>query len=651
MLKKLLFAVAMVVFATALNAQTVIWSEDFESGATLPAGWTQQTGASDGGWLVGTNTALSSTSFPIPSNGSGNMLGTNDDKCNCNKLNDLVILPPFDLTAQAGEKLFLIYDLFFAKLSYQGVIENLDGFASTDGGANWLPLKAIKGRPFWVNPSGFEVTDYAGMTDVLFALKYSDNGGWLYGAAIDNVKLVIPDDVIKTNVAAVGLSRYIDAVPTYFEYAKFWTGGEMYLTGTVNNPGFVNVTSFDIQVSNGTTTTTETVTVDMPFDESYDFELPYTVAAGVNDVQVTVNNINGAGDDGDPSDNVDNASVEGVTPVAGRKVIGEEATGTWCQWCPRGAVMMDFLTENYDNFIGIAVHNADPMVVAAYDGPVSAAVGGYPSGLIDRAYGDVDPLEFEDYFIDRMSQEPVVAINQNVDWDATTRTATVTSYFKFLQEMNGDFRVAVAFTEDDVTGTASTWGQKNAYSGGGSGPMGGYENLPTTVPASQMVYDHVARAIVGGFGGAANSAPATNPAGTVFSYQTTYTVPNAYDVTQMHAVTMLINNAGGEILNAEATAIPNIFTGVKDANSAVSVKMFPNPVVDEATIKINLTETSDVMVRIVDAMGKVVVERNYANISGEQRLPFRVGDMATGAYVLSVTAGGQTVAQTFVISR
>ncbi|MBK8196020.1 MAG: T9SS type A sorting domain-containing protein [Lewinellaceae bacterium] len=137
----------------------------------------------------------------------------------------------------------------------------------------------------------------------------------------------------------------------------------------------------------------------------------------------------------------------------------------------------------------------------------------------------------------------------------------------------------------------------------------------------------------------------------MFSYETTYIVPNAYDVTQMHAVTMLINNAGGEVLNAEATAIPNIFTGVKDANSAVSVKMFPNPVVDEATIKINLTETSDVMVRIVDAMGKVVVERNYANISGEQRLPFRVGDMATGAYVLSVTAGGQTVAQTFVISR
>ena len=55
--------------------------------------------------------------------------------------------------------------------------------------------------------------------------------------------------------------------------------------------------------------------------------------------------------------------------------------------------------------------------------------------------------------------------------------------------------------------------------------------------------------------------------------------------------------------------------------------------------------------RVVDAMGRVVVERNYSSVSGEQQLPFRVGSLATGAYMLSVTAKGQTVTESFVISR
>lgn len=650
MLKKLLFAVAFVVAATAMNAQTVIWEENFESGTTLPAGWVQQTAATDGGWKIGTNTAVSSQSFPIPNNASGNIMASNDDQCNCTKLNDRVIFPAFDLTAYAGSSLYLTYDLFFAKLSYQGITEGLKVQASVDGGTTWTTVKDIKGRVFWVTPSGADVSAYAGMANVLFALNYTDGGGWLYGAAVDNIKLIVPDNTLKASMAGVGISRYLDAIPAYFNYDKYWTNGEMYLTGTVSNPGFVPITSFDLVISNGTNTVTESYTVDMPFDESYDFEIPYTVKAGDNDVSVTVSNINGSVDN-DPADNTGSAFVEGVTPVAGRKVIGEEATGTWCQWCPRGAVMMDFMTAEYPEFIGIAVHNGDPMVVGAYDAGMGALIGGYPSGLLDRTYNDVDPTEFENYYIARMALEPKVSINQNVAWDETTRTVTVSSYFKFLEEMNGDFRVAVIFTEDDVTGTTSTYAQKNAYAGGAAGPMGGYENLPATIPASQMVYDHVARALIGGFNGAAGTAPATNPAGTVFSNENTYVVPAAYDITQMHAITVLIDNTSGEVLNAEQTDIPNLFVGTKNPDQLVSVKMFPNPVVDEATIKLNLKESSDVQMRVIDAMGRVVVERNYSSVSGEQQLPFRVGSLATGAYMLSVTAKGQTVTESFVISR
>lgn len=652
MLKKLLFASALFVFATALHAQTIIWEENFNAGTTLPAGWTQQTSASDGGWKVGTAAALSSGSFTIPNNASGNILATNDDGCNCNKNSDLVILPMFDLTAYADSTLYLTYDIFFARLCYQGIFENLEAYASVDNGVTWQSLKPLKGRTVWVNPSGFDVSTFAGQDSVLLGIKYSDGGGWLYGAAVDNFKLIIPDNTLKTSLTQVALSRYIDAIPTYFEYSNFLTGGEMFITGNVNNIGFQNIASFDLYVNDGSGTDTLKYSgLDIPFDENFEVNIPYTVKEGDNNVSVTLANING-GDDNDLSDNAGDASVTGVTPVAGRKVVLEEATGTWCTWCPRGAVMLDFMAESYpETAIAIAVHNGDPMKVTAYDGPFSTLIGGsYPSVAVDRIHIG-DPLEFEDFYIERMQDAPAIAINQNVDFNEVTRKVEVTSYVKFLEEMNGNFGIAVVYTEDNVTGTLSTYAQVNAYAGGCNGPMGDFVNLPSPVPANQMVYNHVARSIVGTFTGNGNAVPDNNPAESIISFESAYTVPTSFDVTEMHAITLFIDKTTGDIINAEKTAIPNVFVSTNAPDEIVSVSMFPNPVQDAATIKLNLTETSDVQIRILDAYGKVAAEQNYANMSGEQRLPFQVGNLAAGAYMMSVSAKGHTVNKTFVIIR
>jgi len=67
-MKKTLLFLFMFVFGLAIftaNSQTVIYFEDFQSGS-LPTGWTQETLATDGGWLVGDATAMSSAYFPIP---------------------------------------------------------------------------------------------------------------------------------------------------------------------------------------------------------------------------------------------------------------------------------------------------------------------------------------------------------------------------------------------------------------------------------------------------------------------------------------------------------------------------------------------------------------------------------------------------------
>jgi hypothetical protein len=653
MLKKLLTVAMLAAFSVA-NAQ-VLWEEDFENGTTLPAGWSQTTLADDGGWKIGTGPELASQYFPVP-DFQGNMIGTNDDGCNCDKSADFLVLPDFNLSAVTSA--WLTFDVFFIAGVYQGAAESLTIRVSTDNGANWTNLPALAGVGDW-KLRGVNLSAYAGQASVKVGFLYNDGGDWLYGAMIDNLKLQVPDNTVKAGLNGVGFGRFVDAIPAVLPgYDKFWAGEGMAVAGTVNNNGFATISSFDATWSRGPQSVTQSFTgLNVGFAESYDFSMPVPTALGANvgDITVTISNING-GADNDASDNsaATDATVEGVQPVSGRKVLVEEATGTWCQWCPRGTVMMDFLAEHYPTTAAlVAVHNNDPMKVTVYDSGMGALIGGYPSGVVDRAYAaDIDPTQFEIAMINRLTEPPVVLVSQNVAYDAATRKVTVDSHLKFLEDVSGAHRIAVIYTQDGVTGTAANYGQANAYSGGGNGPMGGYEDLPGTVPAAQMVYDHVGRAIVGGFTGAANSVPATNLAGSEVVYTSTYTVPASYNVNNMRCITALLNTTTGEAVNAESTPIPYELVGANEAISKiVSFSMFPNPVQDVTTVSLKLEETSDVQIRVVDVNGKIVLESNYSNMSGEQQLQLQLGQFPVGAYTLSVQAKNHVASELFVIQR
>ncbi|MCC6413672.1 MAG: Omp28-related outer membrane protein [Saprospiraceae bacterium] len=650
MFKKLLAGFFLVSLASSISAQAV-WEETFDGGNTLPAGWTQTTLASDGGWKVGIPSALSSSAFPIPAS-TGNVLGTNDDGCNCNKSVDQVMTPEIDLTAYPDTALYLMFDIFYLNATYQGATESLSLLASTDGGTTWVTLTALQGAGAWVKPRFFDISSFAGQS-VRFGFLYNDGGGWLYGAVIDNIRVVLKDNILKANLSSVGVARFIDAIPASFTYDRFLAGGEMEVTGSVNNPGFVPITSFDVTVTNGLNSITESYTgLNVDLGQSATFSVPVTISEGTNSYDVSISNING-GDDNDLTDNAGTASILGVTPAPGRVVVVEEGTGTWCGWCPRGTVMMDFLAEEHpDHVAAIAVHNGDPMVVSTYDTGLGGVISGYPSGLVDRQSTPFDPTDFEAAMLDRITVESPVAVSQEVEWDEVTRKATVHSKLNFNEAVNGAYRIAVVFTEDGVTGTSAAYGQTNYYSGGGNGPMGGFESLGSTVPASASVYNHVARAIVGGFNGALNSVPTANVAGSEHVYTSEWTVPATMDIEKMHAVTLFIRQSPKVIVNAAQTGVPYTSVAANEPTTeSISVRMFPNPVVDEATIKLQLAENSDVQIRVINTMGAVVAERNYANVAGETSLPFRVGTLPTGAYILSVNAGGKTIAKNFVISR
>ena len=315
---------------------------------------------------------------------------------------------------------------------------------------------------------------------------------------------------------------------------------------SIQNGGATTINSFDVSLSYNSILYNSSVSAqNIASIASYNVTMTsFQLVPGNQTYTVVISNINGGNDDV-AEDNTLSNSINPVVPAPGKMVIGEEATGTWCQWCPRGAVFMDQFETKYNQFWeGIAVHNADPMTDVEYDSGIGAFIGGYPSAIVDRG-AEVDPSGMSPDFFARLQIPPVATLINGATWDPISRILNVSVKADFALAANSSYKLACVLTEDDVTGTGSGYNQSNAYAGGGNGVMGGFELLPSSVPAAQMVYDHVARAIAPSFTGEANSFPATVLAGQSHTLNFSFTLPATWDENSINIIGLLLNPEGG----------------------------------------------------------------------------------------------------------
>lgn len=435
-------------------------------------------------------------------------------------------------------------------------------------------------------------------------------------------------------------------------------------TVTIKNAGTTAITSFDVVLDYNGNQYTENVTgVNLTSLQNYNVVFNNVIlAAGANNATATVSNINGGTDD-DALDNVLIQSVDPVVPAPGKMVVGEEGTGTWCQWCPRGAVFMDKFATDFDGFwAGIAVHGGsanEPMKVPDYEAAFTGLISGFPSALVDRGT-EVDPSQMSTPFFQRLQVAPKAFMTNGATWDPVTRTLNVSVSADFQAAANNNYKIACVLTEDGVTGTTSAYNQANAYAGGGNGAMGGFESLPNPVPAAQMVYDHVARKIAPSFGGFAGSFPATVNAGEVHTVNFTMVLPAEWDVTEMHIVGMLIDPTG-KIDNASYTTISEAETnGLVNGVSAgveemsleqldATFRVYPNPATEEAVVTIQLSNDSEVSMKIVDLSGKVISERNYGTLSGISEIAVNTNELGSGVYVIELSVNGERLTKRLVV--
>lgn len=419
-------------------------------------------------------------------------------------------------------------------------------------------------------------------------------------------------------------------------------GKQSEISYSIKNTGLNTINEMEIEWTDGVTSYLDKVTgLNVKFFESYSGKFKSMVnvsAAEQFDITARIVSVNGI-PDSITDNNIQTLVVRGLEEEIPLKMIAEEATGTWCGWCPRGSVNMAKMREKYPNeFIGIAVHNEDPMANDEYDGGLTSlpGFGGFPSVVVNRSSIE-DPGDMESVLLDNIRKEygPVKVKSSSV---INERTISVEATVAFNTEfINEDLKFIAVLVEDNVRGTSAGYNQTNFYANNAAGAMGGYESLPDPVPAAQMVYNEVGRELMFGFDGRDLAGGSDVAAGDSIDLLFDVEVPSQYNINNVFVVVMVADGAG-TLLGGDHTESKTVSSS--DVNlDAFEMSVSPNPASDMAFVDLNLTERSEVSMQVINQLGQMVASRNYGSLSGRQVLPVVTQDFGKGIYFVKLSAG------------
>lgn len=640
----LLSAVMAFLFVGFAAAQTTYYSEDFEAG--IPVDWTVE-----GEWLYGDEVSLSSSYLSFVGNAT-NFMAFNDDALGDAHVGDgRMETGNIDLTAVTGS-LFMEVNMYFLNADYGGADETVKLYASFDDGVTWEEVK-----DFTAVAWDFEllsVDQFAGKT-VKLAFEYVDGAAWNYGVAVDDIS--ISDLPVNSTRRS-----YVMTVNGGTQFNDCGQNVDYPVEGAFVNNGYEPVTSFDVTVMNdGEEITTTFDGFSLEKGEGIRYAMADKINTGEDDfdIMVSVSNVNG--EMVEDEETADNSAVIAFVPVEthpDKAVVIEEATGTWCTWCPRGTVYMDEMAKRFGhNFVAIAVHNGgnDPMTLSAYDNEITSFSGftGFPSVIYNRT-SIQDPGDIVAPSISDMAEAPEVTVEVGADENGGSLTSNVRVRIADANA-SADYNVSVVLTEDGLTGdevAGAQWGQINAYSGGAQGPMGGFEYFGSSVSSYIWPYSHVGRALIGGYDGI-NGVIGNFAAGeSIIVEMGDFNMNADWNMDNMHIIA-IVTNSSGRVVNAVSEKLGDAMangllspgtatTEVYDVNLAT---VFPNPASDFTNIEINVGSAADVTIQVTDMMGQLVSKRNLGTVAGKQNVGYDVSELAAGNYTFKVIAGDKVATQ------
>lgn len=257
----------------------------------------------------------------------------------------------------------------------------------------------------------------------------------------------------------------------------------------------------------------------------------------------------------------------------------EEATGTWCGYCPWGAASLSYYADYYNGengtpkVIPIAIHGDDPMEIEAsisdYFGEwmTNEGNGGYPAISVNRG-GTLTPspdprvvgTRLQQYF----AEKSYAKVDLNKVYFAEEGKDMVAAYTvkSSFDAPEGLFAASVIITEDNVQGYTYRYDQTSFLAQTGVTKQQvlstlGESWLPylepyfgvSTVSYKNIQYSHVARAAFPSYAGVA--VPGIDK-GSEYQGRISFSMPSNVRVKENTTVVILIQNVStGEIVAAD----------------------------------------------------------------------------------------------------
>ena len=625
-MKKILLFGSLLFSIYGVKAQTII-SEDFE-GTAIPANWTQTTLSTDGGWKQGINTALQSSSFPIPA--GTKMIATNDDGCNCDKSNDFITSPVFSLATATSAA--LKFDLFYYDGAYQGAQESLKIEISTDSGATWSVVQTMTGAGGW-RTEIIDLTSYVGAANVKIGFRYNDGAGWTFGAAVDNFSVYVP--------LGVDLSATSINLPSFIGNNQPFT-----ITGNIANYGGQAVTSMTLNYSidNGTPVTANLSGLNIPaINGQYAYSHPtaYTpTTVGSKTVKVWATNINGAADQNTANDEA-TGSVVVASQVVPRVICIEEFTSSTCAPCAALNSTFDPLLETNNTN---ATTNFSNVTAIKYqmNWPAPGNDPSYnPDGATRQTYYGVNgiPDVFMDGFNQGTDQAAIDGAKSKVAAMQVTSNATIggnlvtvnVSLTPYISIPSGT-KLYIGILEKQYDYAASS--------------------------TSQDVFHHVMRKMVpNGSGISLNNlvdgTPVTQGGNYTFTIATPTPTQGSYalwtSMSNLEVIAFVQNNATKEIYQSSLAAIT---VGMNELSKNFSINLFPNPVQNDLIVNINAFKNADATIEIVNAIGQVVYTERIGGVpTGDNVYHVNTSNFESGIYFARINYGGELQTRKFTVAK
>lgn len=626
--------VSLVLGCSGLNAQNILFSEDFESGI---GAWTNVTLATDGGWKGGTGVGLSSQSFGIPNHTL--IAATNDDGCNCNKSDDYFISPVLDLlTGVVGSSVWMKFDLYYFAGTYQAKTEQLKIKVRTFGGS-WTDLATVSSSNW--ETKYYDLSAYAGIPVVEVALWYNDGTGWLFGAAIDNFVVFEPASIDGSVTNIVTLDPLTKSQ------------GPFTIEGTFVNYSASAITDMTLNYSiDSGTAVTDVLTglniapfTQYEFAHSTDWDITASTA-GTHNIDVWATGINFSVDVNAANDHFDK-DVELFESGTDRVVLFESFTSSTCGPCASYNPGMDNnITHSATyavNTVGSQVamvkyqmnwpspgtdpnYNADGAARQSFYG-----VNGIPDPYLNGIGYDDNTAGPHTQLLENIALKAIMDVEVNTTIEDLEITVDVV-VDPLLNNIGIGNKLFIAVVEETVNHTTQTNGETEFYfvtrkmlpNGNGVTVGNLVANTPLTFSQSYTFTD---RAVTAG----------------------SFNLWN--EIANIKVIAWVQNSTTKKMHQAGISTITNV-TGINEPEHGYSVGVYPNPVRENTTIRFELEGVKRVQVDVFNMLGEKVMAEDFGILpAGTSNKIVNSRNLENGMYLFSFSINDQVSTKRVLVNK